>query len=80
MGSVGKSRNEMLTALKLNSDSVDFEAIVRSVGEALQKVPERDTKNTLVQANKIFIDGSLPVLSSFSGALKTHFKSEAQEV
>ncbi len=70
----------MLTALKLNNDSVDFETVVRSVGEALQKIPEGDTKNTLVQANKLFVDGSLPVLPSFSGALKTHFKSEAQEV
>ncbi len=70
----------MLTALQLNSNSVDFNALIRSVGEALQKVSDGDTKNTLVQANSIFVDGSLPVLPSFSESLKTHFKAGAQEV
>ncbi len=71
----------MLTALKLkNNSSLDFDALIRFVGEALQKVPKGDGKNTLVQANSIFVDGSLSVLSSFSEALKAHFKSGAQEV
>ncbi len=80
MGSAGKSRNEMLAALKLGMEGQDFDALVRSVGEGLQKVPEGDIKNTLVQANAMFVDGSMTILPAFSESLKSHFKSSAQEV
>ncbi len=70
----------MLTALKLDTEGQDFDALIRSVGEGLQKVPEGDVKNTLVQANAMFVDGSMAVLPAFSASLKSHFKSAAQEV
>ncbi len=80
MGSADRSRNEMLTALKLRTEVQDFEGLIRSVGEGLQKVPEGDVKKTLVQANAMFVDGSMSVLPAFSTNLGTHFRSAAQEV
>ncbi len=80
VGSADKSRNEMLTALKLGTRGQDFEALIRSVGEGLQKVPEGDVKNTLVQANAMFVEGSMSVLPAYSASLASHFKSAAQEV
>ncbi len=70
----------MLTALKLSTEVQDFECLIRSVGEGLQKVPEGDVKKTLVQANAMFVDGSMSVLPAFSANLGTHFFSAAQEV
>ncbi len=80
MGSAGKSRSEILTALKLGIGEQNFEALTRSVGEGLQKVPEGDVENTLVQANAMFVDGSVLILPAFSANLGTHFLSAAQEV
>ncbi len=80
MGSADRSRNEMLTALKLGTADQDFKALIRSVGEGLQKVPDGDVKNTLVQANVMFVDGSMSVVPAFSANLGTHFGSAAQEV
>ncbi len=80
VGSAGKSRSEMLEALKLDIEGQDFDVLIRSVGEGLQKVPEGDVKNTLVQANAMFVDSSMAVLPAFSESLKSHFKSMAQEV
>ncbi len=62
VGSAGKSRSEMLTALKLGTGGQDFDVLIRSVGEGLQKVPECDVKHTLVQANAMFVEGSMAVL------------------
>ncbi len=70
----------MLTALKLSTEGQAFDALVRSVGEGLQKVPEGDVNNTLVQANAMFVEGSMSVLPAFSAGLASHFKSAAQEV
>ncbi len=70
----------MLTALKLGTGEQDFEALIRSVGEGLQKVPEGDIKKTVVQANAMFVDGSMSVLPAFSTNLRTHLWSAAQEV
>ncbi len=80
VGSAGKSRSEMLAALKLGIEVQDFDVLIRSVGEGLQKVPEGDIKNTLVQANAMFVEGTMAVLPAFSESLKSHFKSMAQEV
>ncbi len=80
VGSGGKSRDEMLAVLKLTTQGQDFDAIIRAVGEGLQKVPEGDVKNTLVLANSVFVDGSMPVLPAFYEKVKTHFKGQAQEV
>ncbi len=80
VGSADRSRNELIAALKLGTEGQDFDALIRSVGEGLQKVPEGDVKNTLVQANSMFVDGSMAVLPAFSAKLETHFKSAAQEV
>ncbi len=62
VGSAGKLRSEMLAALKLDTEEQDFDAIVRSVGDGLKKVPEGDVKNTLVQINAMFVEGSMAVL------------------
>ncbi len=70
----------MLTGLKLSTAGQDFDALIRSVGEGLQNVPEGDAKGTLVQANAMFVDGSMAVLPAFSAGLKSHFKSSAHEV
>ncbi len=70
----------MLTALKLRTEVQDFEGLIRSVGEGLQKVPEGDIKKTLVQANAMFVDGSVSILPAFSANLGAHFKSATQEV
>ncbi len=70
----------MLTALKLSTEGQDFDALIRSVGEGLQNVPEGDAKGTLVQANAMFVDGSMAVLPAFSASLKSHFKSSAHKV
>ncbi len=70
----------MLAALKLGTEGQAFDALIRSVGEGLQKVPEGDVKNTLVQANAMFVEGSMAVLPAFSESLKSNFKSSAQEV
>ncbi len=80
VGSAGKSRSEMLSALKLGMEGQDFDVLIRSVGDGLQKVPEGDVKNTLVQANAMFVEGSMAVLPGFSASLKSNFKSVAQEV
>ncbi len=70
----------MLTALKLSTEVQDFEGLIRSVGEGLQKLPEGDVENTIVQSNAMFVDGSMSVLPPFSANLGAHFKSTAQEV
>ncbi len=43
-------------------------------------MPEGDAKGTLVQANALFVDGSMAVLPAFSANLKSHFKSSAHKV
>ncbi len=70
----------MLAVLKLTTQGQDFDAIIRAVGEGLQKVPEGDVKKTLVLANSVFVDGSMAVLPAFYEKVKTHFKGQAQEV
>ncbi len=75
VGSAGTSRSEMLSALKLDMEGQDVDALIRSVGDGLQKVPEGDVKNTLVQANAMFVEGSMAVLPGFSASLKSNFKS-----
>ncbi len=70
----------MVTALQLSAEGQDFDALIHSVGEGLQNVPEGDAKGSLVQANAMFVDGSMTVLPAFSASLKSHFKSSAHEV
>ncbi len=79
-GSGGKSQEELLAALKLDADGQDVDTLIRSVGESLQKIPEGDLKNTLVQANGMFVEGSMSVLPSFAESVKSIFKGHAQEV
>ncbi len=73
-GSGGKSQEELLAALKLDADGQDVDTLIRSVGESLQKIPGGDLKNTLVQANGMFVEGSMSVLPSFAESVKSIFQ------
>lgn len=78
-GCASQSKLEIIKALKL-ADKQEIRALSEMIGHDLQSVTEGDKKNTLVQANGLFINDGFSILKEYSDMLTGFYKTKVLKV